>query len=359
MDVTVDQILRFAVQQGVSDIHFKVGRPPVYRKDGKLIPHKGSFNIQPVHIKEWVAEMTDERHVKLLRERGEVDFAYQIDGVARFRINAFQQRDLVGMVMRIISTKVPRLSELGLPAAVHKFTQLQRGLLLVTGTTGSGKSTTLAAILNEINATRPAHILTIEDPIEFVHEDQRGIVNQREVGQDTGSFATGLRAALRQDPDVILIGEMRDAETIETALHAAETGHLVLSTLHTLDAAETVSRVIGIFPPHHQAEVRKALGNVLQGIVSQRLIARKDKGRLAACEILVATDFIRECVWDPEKTAEIRSYIAKGQNTYGSQTFDQALVAHYRAGLITEQSVFEAATNPSDVRLLLSGIAGS
>ena len=357
MSISIDQILRFAVKQGVSDIHLKVGRPPIYRKDGKLVPHKGALVMQPIHIKEYIQQMATERHRKVFSEVGEVDFSYSIDGIGRFRVNAFYQRELAGMVLRVIPAKIIPLSDLKLPQAIHRFTELRRGLLLVTGATGSGKSTTLAGIVDAINSARHDHILTVEDPIEFVHTDKRSVLNQREVGQDTGSFLSALRAALRQDPDVILIGEMRDSETIETALHAAETGHLVLSTLHTIDAAETVGRVIGMFPPHQQSEIRKALSSVLQGVVSQRLLPLKEgTGRVAACEIMVATELIRECIADPERTHEIREYIAKGHTSIGSQTFDQALVAHYRAGLITEEVVYANASNPSDVKLLLSGI---
>ena len=358
MSVTIDQILQFAVKQRVSDVHLKVGRPATYRKDGKLVPHKGTMELQPIHIKEWVEQMAGEKHRKQLTERGEVDFSYQIQGVARFRVNAFFQRELAGMVLRIIPTTVLPLSQLNLPKVVNKFVELKRGLVLVTGATGSGKSTTLAGIINEINETRSDHILTIEDPIEFIHEDKRCVVNQREVKQDTATFATGLRAALRQDPDVILIGEMRDTETVETALHAAETGHLVLSTLHTMDAAETVGRVINMFPPHSRDEIRKTLSSVLKGVVSQRLVPLKDgKGRIAACEVMVATELIRECIADPARTHEIRTFIEKGNISVGSQTFDQALVAHFRAGTIAEETVIENATNPSDVKLLLSGIS--
>ena len=358
MSVHIDQILRFAVQQGVSDIHFKVGRPPVYRKDGRLVAHKGALTLQPIHIKEMVNHMADERHRKVLHERGEVDFSYTLEGVGRFRLNAFYQRELVGMVARIVPTKIPTLEDLDLPPVIKRLCAERRGLILVTGVTGSGKSTTLAAMLNEINGNLPCHILTIEDPIEFVHDDKKAVFNQREVGQDTSSFVTALRAALRQDPDVILIGEMRDTETVETALHAAETGHLVFSTLHTLDAVETMSRIINMFPPHSQAGIRKVLGTTIVGVISQRLIPCKDKkGRVAACEIMVATELIRECIFDAERTREIREFVARGHQSYGSQTFDQALVAHYRADRISEQTVYEYATNASDVKLLLSGIS--
>ncbi len=358
MSVNVDQILRFAVQQEVSDIHLKVGRPPIYRKDGRLVPHKGAMMLQPIHIKEWVEHMAGERHREILNEMGEVDFGYHLHGVARFRVNAFYQRELAGMVLRVVPTTITPLTTLDLPDSVAKLTDLRRGLVLVTGATGSGKSTTLAGMIDNINRARAAHILTIEDPIEFVHEDKKSVVNQREVGQDTGSFISALRSALRQDPDVILIGEMRDAETIGTALHASETGHLVLSTLHTLDATETVTRIIGMFPPHEQGHIRKALGNTLQGVVSQRLLPKKGgKGRIAACEVMLVTDLVRECIWDPERTHEIREYIKKGNRTHGSQTFDQALVAHFRAGLIDERTVYDYASNPNDVKLLLSGIS--
>ena len=357
MSVTIDQILQFAVKSKVSDVHLKVGRPAIYRKDGRLVPHKGTMEIQPIHIKEWVEHMAGERQRKALNEKGEVDFAYQLDGVGRFRVNAFYQRELAGMVLRVIPTTITPLAALQLPKVMQRFVDMRRGLVLVTGATGSGKSTTLAAIINEINENRADHILTIEDPIEFIHEDKKSAVNQREVGQDTGSFATGLRSALRQDPDVILIGEMRDTETIETALHAAETGHLVFSTLHTLDTSETVSRIINMFQPHSRDEVRKSLAGVLKGVISQRLVPLKDgKGRVAACEVMLVTELIRECISDQNKTHEIRQFVERGNTTTGSQTFDQALVAHYRGGLIAEETVLEFATNPSDVKLLLSGI---
>jgi twitching motility protein PilT len=357
MSITIDQILQFAVKSKVSDVHLKVGRPAIYRKDGRLIPHKGTTEIQPIHIKEWVEHMAGEKQRAALNERGEVDFAYQLDGVARFRVNAFYQRELAGMVLRVIPTVVPPLATLLLPKVVTRFTDLRRGLVLVTGATGSGKSTTLAAVVDDINENRSDHILTIEDPIEFIHQDKKSAVNQREVGQDTTSFSTGLRAALRQDPDVIMIGEMRDTDTIETALRAAETGHFVLSTLHTTDATETVGRIINMFPPHSRDEIRKALAGVLKGVVSQRLVPTKDgKGRVVACEVMVVTDLIRDCIADANKTHEIRGFIEKGHSSVGSQTFDQALVAHYRAGLISEETVLEYATNPTDVKLYLSGI---
>lgn len=358
MSVTIDQILRFAAKQKVSDVHLKVGRPPIYRKDGRLVPHKGAMMLQPIHIKEWVEHMAGERHRNVLNEMGEVDFSYHLDGVARFRVNAFYQRELAGMVLRVIPTKIMPLSTLALPDSIAKFTELQRGLVLVTGATGSGKSTTLAAMVDQINAERAVHILTVEDPIEFVHEDKQSVVNQREVGQDTGTFSSALRAALRQDPDVIQIGEMRDPITIETALHASETGHLVFSTLHTLDAVETVSRIIGVFPPHQQAQIRKSLGSVLQGVISQRLLPGKDgQSRVAVVEVMVCTELIRDCIWDSERTHEIREYMARGETTHGSQTFDQALVRAFRAGQISEGHALEYATNPSDVKLLLSGIS--
>ncbi|MFT7625220.1 MAG: twitching motility protein PilT [Myxococcota bacterium] len=358
MSVTIDQILRFAVQQGVSDIHLKVGRPPIYRKDGRLVPHKGAMVLQPIHIKEWVEHMAGERQRGVLNEMGEVDFAYSLHGVARFRVNAFYQRELAGLVARIIPTKIMSMEELNLPKALNKLTALHRGLVLVTGATGSGKSTTLASLINEMNVNRAAHILTVEDPIEFVHEDKKAVVNQREIGQDTGSFLSALRAALRQDPDVILIGEMRDTETIETALHAAETGHLVLSTLHTLDATETISRIIGMFADHQQHHIRKVLGQVLQAVISQRLVPTVGgKGRVAACEVMMVTELVRECIWDAERTHEVREYMSKAGKTHGSQTFDMALVAHFRSGMIDEKTVYEYASNPGDVKLLLSGIS--
>lgn len=354
----IDQILRFAVQNGVSDVHLKVGRPPIYRKDGQLIEHRKAATVTSDHIQSWIQEIAAERHIERLNELGEVDFGYYLSGVGRFRINAFRQRDLAGLVARVIPSTVQSISQLGLPDGVSGLCNLSWGLVLVTGATGSGKSTTLTSIIDSINQTRKVHVLTIEDPIEFVHEDKMAVVNQREVGQDTGSFATALRAALRQDPDVIMIGEMRDRETVRIALEAAETGHLVLSTLHTVDAPETVTRIISMFDQHEQNVIRGALSRMLMGIVSQRLLPRKgNEGRVAACELLMPSKSIRDCIAEQGRIAEIHEFMVKGRGTYGSQTFDQSLVALFRDGVIDEQTVYSAAQNTNDIKLQLSGIS--
>jgi twitching motility protein PilT len=290
----------------------------------------------------------------------EVDLAYSIPGVGRFRVNAFQQRGTVGIVFRVIPFGVKTASQLNLPKVVERVAMEPRGLILVTGTTGSGKSTTLAAMIDHINSNRTCHIITIEDPIEFLIRDKRSIVNQREIGVDTQSFANALRAALRQDPDVILVGEMRDFETIETALTAAETGHLVLSTLHTIDAAETITRIVSVFPPHQQAQIRLQLSTIIKGIISQRLVPRADgKGRVPAVEVLVSTARVRECIGEKDKQKEITDAIAKGFTTYGMQTFDQSLMQHIKNGLITYDEALLHVSNPDDFALRYKGIAST
>jgi twitching motility protein PilT len=354
----IDQVLRFAVQHNVSDIHLKVGRPPIYRRDGTLVPHKGALELQPILIKEWIEHMGGTRHAKVMDDEGETDFGYSLEGVGRFRVNAFYQGQLPGMALRVIPTEAANFKELGLPDALQKMTEKRRGLVLVTGATGSGKSTTLTSMVDHINSTRACHILTIEDPLEFLHSDKKALVTQREIGRDTASFESALRAAMRQDPDVILIGELRDAETMLTAMNAAETGHLVLSTLHTVDASDTVSRIVGMFEPHHAGEIRRQLAHQLEGIVSQRLVPRSDgKGRIPACEVLVPGEAIREAISAGHYASQIRELMAKGQSTYGSQTMDQALVKLFQDGLISEETLYWAATNPNDVKLLLSGIS--
>ena len=286
--------------------------------------------------------------------------AYGVAGLGRFRVNVFQQRGNIGMSIRLIPTKVKTIEELELPKIVDKLAQEQQGMVLVTGTTGSGKSTTLAALIDRINVTRTDHVITIEDPIEFLHRDKKGFVNQREVGVDTADFAAALRAALRQDPDVILVGEMRDLETISTALLAAETGHLVLSTLHTLDASETIQRIIAVFPPPEQKQIRLQLASVLRGIVSQRLVRKGEgKGRVPAVEVLITTQFIRECIINPDKTRMIREAIASGTSQYGMQTFDQSIYDLYSRGLITYEEALLRASNVDEFKLRVEGISST
>src|SRR5690606_785617 len=290
----------------------------------------------------------------------ECDLAYGIAGLGRFRVNVFQQRGTIGIVFRVIPFGVKTIEQLHLPKVVESIANEQRGLILVTGTTGSGKSTTLAAMIEHINSSRTCHIMTIEDPIEFLIRDRRSIVNQREIGVDTQSFANALRAALRQDPDVILLGEMRDYETIETALLAAETGHLVLSTLHTLDATETINRIISVFPPYQQKQVRLQLTSILRGVISQRPVPRADgKGRVPALEVMVSTARVRELSADKDRTKELHDAIAKGYTTYGMQTFDQSLMHLVKSGLVTYEEALKHVSNPDDFALRFRGIAST
>jgi len=297
------------------------------------------------------------RQKQKFKETAELDMAYGVAGLGRFRVNVFQQRGNVGMVLRVIPTKIRTIEELNLPKVVETICEEQRGLVLVTGTTGSGKSTTLASMVDRINTTRSDHVITIEDPIEFLHRDKRSFINQREVEVDTANFSTALRAALRQDPDVILVGEMRDLETIATALLAAETGHLVFSTLHTLDATETIQRIIAVFPPPEQKQIRLQLAGTLKAVVSQRLVRCADeKGRVPAVEVMIATGYIRDCIINPEKTRMIHEAIAAGTSQYGMQTFDQSLYDLYTRNLISFEEALSRASNPDDFKLRVQGI---
>ena len=356
----LEAILTIAVRNGVSDVHLKTGRPPVFRRNGLLVSQKNGPPISPELMRDLVDSLLREEQRKELGAANEVDAAVGVPGLGRFRVNVFQQREQLGVVLRVLQPAIPTIDELGLPKVLGRLAEERRGLVLVTGATGSGKSTTMAAMVQHINNTRSEHIITIEDPIEFTFEDHRSIVNQREVGIDTATFALALRAALRQDPDVILVGEMRDTETIETAMHAAETGHLVISTLHTVDAIETIHRIVSIFPPYHQRLVRLQLASILRGVISQRLVARVgDKGRVAACEVMVGTELIRELIADPERQSEIRDAIARGATSYGMQTFDQSLLDLHRRGLVSYEEALKQSTNPSDFALRVSGISGS
>jgi twitching motility protein PilT len=297
-------------------------------------------------------------HRDKFKDNHEVDLAYSVAGLGRFRCNAFQQRGTIGMIFRVIPMKVATVDDLMLPKVLKKIAAEERGLVLVTGTTGSGKSTTLAALVDEINLTRTAHIMTIEDPIEYLHRDNRSIINQREIGVDTNSFAHALRSALRQDPDVILVGEMRDFETIQTALLAAETGHLVLSTLHTLDATETINRIIAVFPPHQQKQVRIQLSSVLKSVISQRLIPRTDaKGRVPAVEVLISTAFIRDCIIDKDKSHLIHGAISQGTSQYGMQTFDQSIFSLYEQKHISYEEALRWCSNVDEFKLKVQGIS--
>jgi twitching motility protein PilT len=356
----LNEILQVALRGGASDIHLKAGLPPMFRVDGSLVPLKDARRLPPEEISRMAFGIMNDYQKEKFKAQNELDLAYGVPGLGRFRVNVFQQRGTIGVVLRVIPFKIATMDQLLLPKVLEKVAGEQRGLILVTGTTGSGKSTTLAAMVDHINTSETCHIMTIEDPIEFLVRDKRSIVNQREVGVDTLSFAQALKSALRQDPDVILVGEMRDLETIETALTAAETGHLVLSTLHTLDATETIARIVSAFPPHQQKQVRLQLGSVLRAVVSQRLVPRADgKGRVAAVEVLVANSRIREMIEDKDRTKEISQAISQSYTTYGMQTFDQSLMGLFKQNLIAYEEALRQCSNPDDFALRVSGISGT
>jgi len=353
----IDDLLRIAVERKASDLHLKVGNFPYLRVDGELVPMAELKRITSEDMLNMAFSMMSNRQKQKFKESAELDMAYGVAGLGRFRVNVFQQRGNVGMVLRVVPTKIRTLEELNLPPVIASICEERRGLVLVTGTTGSGKSTSLAAMIDRINASRTDHVITIEDPIEFLHRDKKGFVNQREVEVDTHNFSVALRAALRQDPDVILVGEMRDLETISTALLAAETGHMVFSTLHTLDAVETIQRIIAVFPPPEQKQIRLQLAITLKAVISQRLVRRSDeKGRVPAVEVLIATAFVRDCIINPEKTRMIREAIASGTSQYGMQTFDQSLYDLHTTGLITYEEALHNASNPDDFKLRIQGI---
>jgi twitching motility protein PilT len=345
MGLQLDEILKIALKGGASDIHLKAGLPPMFRVDGALVPLKNGERIMSEEVQQMAFSIMNPVQKARFDENREADLAYGIPGLGRFRVIPFG---------------VKTAEQLHLPKVVEQISKENRGLVLVTGTTGSGKSTTLAAMIEQINADRTCHIMTIEDPIEFLIRDRRSIVNQREIGVDTHSFANARRAALRQDPAVILVGEMRDCETIETALTAAETGHLVMSTLHTLDATETINRIISVFPPYQQKQVRLQLGTILKAVISQRLVPRADgKGRVPALEVMVSTARIRECISDKDRTKEIPDAIAKGFTTYGMQTFDQSLMSLVKGNLVTYEEALKHVSNADDFALRFRGIAST
>ncbi|HEV2769004.1 MAG TPA: type IV pilus twitching motility protein PilT [Solirubrobacteraceae bacterium] len=351
----ITHALRRLVEVGGSDLHLKVGAPALARVDGLLAPLEADTpKLTPQDTEDAVhALLHDEAKLAELRSEHEVDFAHSMPGVARFRVNAFRQRGSLSLVCRVIPVTIRTIDELALPPVVRTLAEEERGIVLLTGTTGSGKSTTLAAMIDHMNETAARHVVTIEDPIEFLHSDKRSVINQREVGEDTTSFKRALRRVLRQDPDVILVGEMRDEETVHTALSAAETGHLVLSTVHTVDAPETVNRIIDFFPPHMHGQVRAMLAGTLKGVISQRLVRGADGGRVATCEILRMTGRVRDMIMDPDKTGQLTEVVADGAY-YGMQTFDQALFHHVKAGRVTAEEALKAATSPHDFKLLLA-----
>ncbi len=345
--------LKRMLEAGGSDLHIKANSVVRARINGDIIPLSGEI-LSKQDALTFAKELLRTRFAEFV-EAKELDLVYPFDEKTRFRVNIFFQMDGVSAVFRTIPVDIMTIDQLGLPQVIHKFTSVERGLILVTGVTGSGKSTTLAALINEINWNRRKHIITIEDPIEFVHKDRKCIINQRSVGQDTHSFANALRAALREDPDIILVGEMRDVETIEIALHAADTGHLVFSTLHTLDAKETVNRIVSMFPTEEQNRVRLTLAGVLQGIISQRLIPTLDGKRCAALEILVRTGRIEQLIME-NRDVEIRDTIEEGKEIYGSQSFDQGILDLWKAGRISQEEAFNYATSPSDLKLKMEGL---
>ena len=356
MDLT--ELLKVAVASGASDLHLKAGSYPMMRVNGTLVVASEAKRLERTDTESIAAAICSPEHLEKFRKSQEVDLAYSVTGLGRFRCNIYQQRGTVAMVLRVIPTRVKNIDELGLPPVLKRIAQEERGLVLVTGTTGSGKSTTLASMIDYINATRSCHIMTVEDPIEYLHRDYQAIVNQREVAVDTKSFSHALRSALRQDPDVILVGEMRDFETVETALLAAETGHLVFSTLHTLDATETINRIIAVFQPHQQRQVRIQLASVLKAVISQRLLPRADGlGRVPAVEVMISTAFIRDCIVDKDRTAQIHAAIASGTSQYGMQTFDQSIFGLYQQGFVTLEEALRWASNVDEFKLKVQGIA--
>jgi twitching motility protein PilT len=353
----VNDLLKIAVDRGASDLHLKVGSYPMLRLRGSLTPASEDHRLDHEEMMAFAAAVLPTGMREKFKDNHEVDLAYSVAGLGRFRCNTFQQRGTIGMIFRVIPIRVQTIDQLLLPEILRKISAEERGLVLVTGTTGSGKSTTLAAMLDEINATRTTHIMTVEDPIEYLHRDKMSIISQREIGVDTTSFSQALRSALRQDPDVILVGEMRDFETIETALLAAETGHLVFSTLHTVDATETINRIVAVFPPHQQQQIRIQLAGVLKAVVSQRLIPRADgAGRAPAVEVMITTSYIKDAILDKDKTKLIQGAIAQGTSQYGMQTFDQSIYRLYEKGIITAEEALRWASNVDEFKLRMAGI---
>ncbi|MEK6539902.1 MAG: type IV pilus twitching motility protein PilT [Deltaproteobacteria bacterium] len=353
-------ILNLAVKEKASDVHMKAGLPPILRIYGGLIPVKNQERLTPDEITKIAMRIMSDQQKEVFRAAHQLDMAYSVPGLGRFRINIFQQRGATGIVFRVIPMVIASLDELHLPKVLEKISTESRGLILVTGVTGSGKSTTIASMLDYINNHHTYNIVTIEDPIEFLHRDKKCILNQRELGVDTRSFSEALRGALRQDPDIIMVGEMRDMETVEIALLAAETGHLVFSTLHTIDAMETINRIVSVFPPYQQKQIRLQLAGVVKAIVSQRLIPTKDgRGRVPAAEVMVSTSRIRECIEDKEKTKDILEAIAKGHTTYGMQTFDQSIMELLNKGYISYEEALAQSSNPDDFALRVKGVTAT
>ncbi|HEV7528900.1 MAG TPA: type IV pilus twitching motility protein PilT [Solirubrobacteraceae bacterium] len=351
--IDVKQALHDLIDKGGSDLHLKVGAPPLFRVNGELTGAESGEQLTAQDTESALKQLLDD-DAKLdeFAKEHEVDFSFELSGVARYRINAFQQRGVISLACRAIPHKISTIEELSLPDVITELADEERGIVLLTGTTGSGKSTTLAAMIDHMNYTTSKHIVTIEDPIEFVHSDKRSAINQREVGMDTASFKRALRRVLRQDPDVILIGEMRDEETVQAALSAAETGHLVLSTIHTVDASESINRMLDFFPPHQHAQARSMIAGTVKGVISQRLVPGAEGGRVAVCEILRMTGRVRDMIVDPAQTGKLHEVIASG-GYYGMQTFDQALFGHVNAGRVTFEDAMRVASSPHDFKLLM------
>ena len=359
-EIDLSSILNVAVKGKASDVHLKAGVPPILRVHGSLVPIKNHERLAPDEIARAALRIMNDAQKEAFKNNHQIDLAYSVPGLGRFRVNVFQQRGAVGIVLRVIPIKIQTFEDLNLPKVLETVANEMRGLVLVTGVTGSGKSTTLAAVLDYINNHKSCHVISAEDPIEFLHRDKRCIINQREIGVDAIGFSEALRGALRQDPDIIMVGEMRDLETIEIALTAAETGHLVLSTLHTIDALETVNRIVSVFPPYQQKQIRIQLAGVIKAIISQRLMPTKDgHGRVPAVEIMVTTARIRECIEDKEKTKDIADAISKGYTTYGMQTFDQSIMSLLNKGLISYEEAMRQASNPADFALKFKGVSGT
>ncbi len=353
----IDELLKVAIERDASDLHLKAGNHPIIRVHGTLIPLTGFPRLTSKDTQELGDQLMADYQKLRLKEEYDIDLAYSLPGFGRFRGSIFQQRNSIAIALRIIPLEVKTIRQLLLPEVLERMSLYQRGLILCTGTTGSGKSTTLAAMIDYINTHRRENIITIEDPIEYLHKDKKSTISQREVGMDVSSFSRGLRATLREDPDVILVGEMRDHDTIETAILAAETGHLVFSTLHTLDAPESINRIVAVFAPHHQRQVRIQLGSILKGVISQRLIPRMDgQGRVPAVEVMVSTPYIQECIQEKEKTGLIRDAITTGVSQYGMQTFDQSIFQLYRDGYISFEQGLRYSTNPDNFKLRVMGI---
>ena len=360
MSVDINSVLEEAVKKNASDVHIKAGSYPIVRIHGNLSEMKDEKKLTPEDAEYIVGVVLNESQRELFRKTSDIDIAYSVPGLGRFRCNCYVQRGTSAAVFRFIPPKIMDIEQLSLPVVLREISLEPRGLVLVTGATGSGKTTTLASMIDYINGNKSVNIITIEDPIEFLHKDKKSILSQREVGTDTETFAKALRAALRQDPDVILVGEMRDFETVKTALDAAETGHLVVSTLHTIDAVETINRVISVFPPYQHHQVRSQLASVLRATISMRLVPRADQqGMVPAVEVLIGTATIRSCIEDPDKTKLIRDYVAEGVSQYGMQTFDQSLFGLFQKGLITYKEAVSRATNPDDFALRVKGVTST